>query len=104
MKFYLNQKSLPIVRRCQNCRFYRQEGQTCMLLRVASAYDHQKRIMLKTSDNLYCEKHEHYNEDELARSAVEIELGSVQEAMDLILMRKHQDNARKGYQQENLND
>jgi hypothetical protein len=75
-----------------------------MLLRVASAYDHQKRIMLKTSDNLYCDKHEHYNEDELARSAVEIELGSVQEAMDLILMRKHQDNARKGYQQENLDD
>jgi hypothetical protein len=75
-----------------------------MLLRVASAYDHQKRIMLKTSDNLYCEKHEHYNEDELARSAVEIELDSVQEAMDLILQRKHQENARKGYQQENLND
>jgi hypothetical protein len=103
MKFYLNQKSLPIVRRCQNCRFYRQEGQTCMLLKVASAYDHQKRIMLKTSDNLYCDKHEHYNEEELARSAVEIELGSVQEAMDLILMRKHQDNAKKGMPQDDYN-
>jgi len=88
MKFYLNQKSLPIIRRCQNCRFYKNTVQTCLLNKVSSAYDHRKMIYLKVSDNLYCPSHEFFNEQELIDGAIEIELNSIQEAMDMINERK----------------
>jgi type III secretory pathway component EscU len=88
MEFYLNQKSMPIVRRCLNCRFYKQELQSCGVIRVSSAYNHEKLMHIKVSDNFYCEKHKFINENELSKSAVKIELDDVQSAMDLINQRK----------------
>jgi len=88
MQFYLNQKSMPIVRRCLNCRFYKQELQSCGVIRVSSAYNHEKLMHIKVSDNFYCEKHKFINENELSKSAVKIELDDVQSAMDLINQRK----------------
>jgi hypothetical protein len=98
MQFYLNQKSMPIVRRCLNCRFYKQELQSCGVIRVSSAYNHEKLMHIKVSDNFYCEKHKFINENELSKSAVVIELDDVQSAMDLINQRKQfNDNKRRQY-------
>jgi type III secretory pathway component EscU len=95
MEFYLNQKSMPIVRRCLNCRFYKQELQSCSVIRVSSAYNHEKLMHIKVSDNFYCEKHKFINENELSKSAVKIELDDVQSAMDLINQRKQFNDDRK---------
>jgi type III secretory pathway component EscU len=95
MEFYLNQKSMPIVRRCLNCRFYKQELQSCSVIRVSSAYNHEKLMHIKVSDNFYCEKHKFINENELSKSAVKIELDDVQSAMDLINQRKQFNQDRK---------
>jgi type III secretory pathway component EscU len=98
MEFYLNQKSMPIVRRCLNCRFYKQELQSCGVIRVSSAYNHEKLMHIKVSDNFYCEKHKFINENELSKSAVKIELDDVQSAMDLINQRKQfNDDKRRQY-------
>jgi hypothetical protein len=98
MQFYLNQKSMPIVRRCLNCRFYKQELQSCGVIRVSSAYNHEKLMHIKVSDNFYCEKHKFINENELSKSAVVIELDDVQSAMDLINQRKQfNDDKRRQY-------
>jgi type III secretory pathway component EscU len=95
MEFYLNQKSMPIVRRCLNCRFYKQELQSCSVIRVSSAYNHEKLMHIKVSDNFYCEKHKFINENELSKSAVKIELDDVQSAMDLINQRKQFNQDKK---------
>jgi len=84
MEFYLNQKSVPLIRRCQNCKFYNPNNQLCVAHVVHSAYDHKKDIYLKTSDNLYCGHHTFEKEEELKESAVTIELDSIQAAMDII--------------------
>jgi hypothetical protein len=89
---------MPIVRRCLNCRFYKQELQSCGVIRVSSAYNHEKLMHIKVSDNFYCEKHKFINENELSKSAVVIELDDVQSAMDLINQRKQfNDDKRRQY-------
>ena len=84
MEFYLNQKSLPMLRKCGNCKFYNDRYMSCRLLQVTSAYDHQKEIYLETGENLFCTSHEFKNERILKAEAERVELNDVKEAMEII--------------------
>ena len=84
MEFYLNQKSLPMIRKCASCRFYIKDYQACSLMSVTNAYDYNKKIYMNTGDNLYCESHEFKNEETLKKEAVIVEFDSVLEAMESI--------------------
>lgn len=84
MEFYLNQKSLPMIRKCSSCRFYYAEYNSCSLMRVTNAFDHSKNIFLVVGENLYCEKHQFKNEEVLKNEAIVVEYDSIEEAMDVI--------------------
>lgn len=84
MEFYLNQKSLPMIRKCGNCKNFNQRYMSCRLIKILSAYDHQKEIFLETGENLYCNEHEFKNERILAAEAERVELDGVKEAMSII--------------------
>jgi len=84
MEFYLNQKSLPMIRKCGNCRFYHKEYGSCSLMKVTNAYDHEKNIFLTTGENLYCDRHSFKNEDTLKDEAIVVEYESVEQAMAVI--------------------
>jgi hypothetical protein len=84
MEFYLNQKSLPMIRKCGNCKNYNDRYMSCRLMLITSAYDHQKEIFLETGENLYCESHEFKNEKVLKAEANRVELKDVKEAMEII--------------------
>lgn len=84
MEFYLNQKSLPMIRKCGNCKNYNTKYMSCRLLQITSAYDHNKEIYLETGENLVCGKHEFKNERILAAEADKVELSGVKEAMEII--------------------
>jgi hypothetical protein len=84
MEFYLNQKSLPMIRKCGNCKNYNDRYMSCRLMLITSAYDHQKEIFLETGENLYCESHEFKNEKILKAEANRVELNDVKEAMEII--------------------
>lgn len=88
MEFYLNQKSLPMIRKCSSCRFYHQEYKSCGLMRVTNAFDHKKNIFLTTGDNLYCDKHTFKNEAILKQEAIVVEYESIEEAMKVIQQAK----------------
>lgn len=84
MEFYLNQKSLPMIRKCGNCKFFNPKYISCRLMTVVNAYDHNKQIHLETGENLYCPNHEFKNEKILAAEAERVELSGVDEAMRII--------------------
>ena len=84
MEFYLNQKSLPMIRKCGNCKNYNPRYMSCRLMQITSAYDHDKEIFLETGENLYCEEHEFKNERILKVEAERVELSGVKEAMEII--------------------
>lgn len=84
MEFYLNQKSLPMIRKCGNCKNYNDRYMSCRLMVITSAYDHQKEIFLETGENLYCTSHEFKNEKILKAEANRVELGDVKDAMEII--------------------
>lgn len=84
MEFYLNQKSLPMIRKCGNCKNYNDRYMSCRLMLITSAYDHQKEIFLETGENLYCTSHEFKNEKVLNAEANRVELADVKEAMEII--------------------
>lgn len=84
MEFYLNQKSLPMIRKCGNCKNYNDRYMSCRLMLITSAYDHLKEIFLETGENLYCESHEFKNEKILKAEANRVELKDVKEAMEII--------------------
>ena len=84
MEFYLNQKSLPMIRKCAHCKFYREALSTCVLITTYSAYDYTKRTNIKVGPNQYCPRHEFPNEEILKEQAVVAEFPSVQAAMDVI--------------------
>ena len=84
MEFYLNQKSLPMIRKCSNCRFYHIDFKSCSLMRVTNAYDHTKNIFLTTGENLYCDKHKFKNEEILKDEAIIVEYENIDEAMRVI--------------------
>lgn len=84
MEFYLNQKSLPMIRKCGNCRFYYKDYQSCSVMKVTNAYDHQKQIFLNVGENLYCERHKFKNEEILKEEAIIVEYDSIEEAMEVI--------------------
>ena len=88
MEFYLNQKSLPMIRKCSSCRFYHTEFKSCTLMRVTNAFDHKKNIFLTTGDNLYCDKHKFKNEDILREEAIVVEYENIEEAMKVIQQAK----------------
>lgn len=84
MEFYLNQKSLPMIRKCGSCKFYHKDYQSCSLMQVTNAYDHTKKIFLTVGENLYCEKHKFKNEETLQQDAIVVEYENIQEAMKVI--------------------
>lgn len=84
MEFFLNQKSLPMIRKCGNCKNFNQRYSSCNLISILSAYDHGKVIYLETGENLYCDDHEFKNERILRADAERVELKDVHEAMDII--------------------
>lgn len=84
MEFYLNQKSLPMIRKCGNCKFFHKDFTSCSLIKVTNAYDHKKNIFLTVGENLYCDKHKFKNEDTLRDEAIVVEYESIEEAMEVI--------------------
>jgi hypothetical protein len=84
MKFFLNQKSLPIIRKCGNCRYHYKEYGTCSLKPVKKAYDHSKKIFLQVSENLYCPDHEFKNEEFLRKEAIVVEYETLEDAVKVI--------------------
>lgn len=95
MEFYLNQKSLPMIRKCGNCRFFYAEFQTCSKIKVTNAYDHSKSIFLPVGENLYCHNHNFRNEDTLKNEAIIVEFESVDEAMEVIKKAKATKEVKK---------
>ena len=84
MEFYLNQKSLPMIRKCGNCQFFYKDFSSCSITRVTSAYDHEKNIYLTVGENLYCNKHSFRNEITLREEAIVVEYDSIKDAMKVI--------------------
>ncbi len=84
MEFYLNQKSLPMIRKCGNCRFFHKDFTSCSLIKVTNAYDHKKNIYLTVGENLFCEKHKFKNEETLKEDAIVVEYDNIEEAMEVI--------------------
>ena len=104
MEFYLNQKSLPMIRKCGNCRFYYKDYNSCSIIKVTNAYDHQKNIFLTVGENLYCDKHKFKNEETLREEAIIVEYENIEEAMEVIKKAKAVKDVRKsifgGYSEE----
>ena len=100
MEFYLNQKSLPMIRKCGNCRFYHSEFGSCSLTYVSSAYEHEKKIFLSVQNNHYCPKHKFRNEEVLKKEAVIVEIESLSEAMRIINDTKQVKEIKKNYNAE----
>ena len=84
MEFYLNQKSLPMIRKCSSCKHYISNYQSCSLMFAYNAYDYDKKIYMITGDNLYCPSHEFKNEEVLKKEAVVAEFNTVHDAMEAI--------------------
>jgi len=97
MEFYLNQKSLPMIRKCSSCRFYYSEYKSCSLMRVTNAFDYKKNIFLTTGDNLYCEKHKFKNEEILKDEAIIVEYETIEDAMKVIDKAKNLKEIKKDY-------
>ena len=95
MEFYLNQKSLPMIRKCGNCKFFYKEFGSCSLMRVTNAYDHSKNIFLATGENLFCEKHKFKNEETLKEEAIVAVYDNIDEAMEVIKKAKAVKDVRK---------
>lgn len=95
MEFYLNQKSLPMIRKCGNCRFFYAEYQTCSKIKVTNAYDHRKSIFLEVGENLYCSNHVFKNEDTLKNEAIVVEFDTIDEAMEVIKKAKATKEVKK---------
>lgn len=84
MQFYLNQKSLPMIRKCGNCVHFNSNFETCSLIQVVKAYDHTKKIYPHVSENLFCKNHEFKNEEVLRQQGMIVEYDSVQDAVNVI--------------------
>lgn len=97
MKFYLNQKSLPMIRKCGSCVHYHKDFMSCGLLSVTNAYDHSKKIYLTTGENLYCKSHTFRNESTLMEEAIVVEYDSVDEAMNVIQRAKSIKDLKRNY-------
>jgi hypothetical protein len=95
MEFYLNQKSLPMIRKCGNCRFYYKDYNSCSIIKVTNAYDHEKNIFLTVGENLYCDKHKFKNEEMLKDEAIVVEYEGIEEAMEVIKKAKAVKDVRK---------
>jgi len=96
MQFYLNQKSLPMIRKCASCKFYMKEFSACHLMQITNAYDYTKKIYMNTGENLYCDKHQFKNEETLANDAIIVEFDSVLDAMESINKSKEVKSVKSG--------
>jgi hypothetical protein len=101
MKFYLNQKSLPMIRKCGNCTHYHKDFMSCGKHVVTNAYDYLKKIYLTTGENLYCQEHAFRNESTLREDAIVVEYDSIQEAMEVIRKAKEIKELKNDYNEEN---
>lgn len=101
MKFYLNHKSLPMIRKCGNCVFYHKDFMSCTKHRVTNAYDHEKQIYLTTGENLYCQQHLFRNEDTLRKEAIVVEYENIYDAMEVIRRAKEIKELRDNNNEEN---
>jgi len=97
MEFYLNQKSLPMIRKCSSCRFYHTEFKSCSLMRVTNAFDYKKNIYLTTGDNLYCDRHKFKNEEILKDEAIVVEYETIEDAMRVIDQAKNLKEHKRDY-------
>jgi len=97
MKFYLNHKSLPMIRKCGSCAFYHKDFMSCGKHSVTNAYDHTKKIFLTTGENLFCDQHQFKNESTLRQEAIVAEYDSIDEAMNVILRAKAIKDLKSGY-------
>lgn len=95
MEFYLNQKSLPMIRKCGSCKFFHPQYGSCSQHKVTNAYDHTKTIFLTVGENLYCPKHQFKNEDILREEAIVVEYDSIEDAMDVIRKAKEMKYIKK---------
>jgi hypothetical protein len=95
MEFYLNQKSLPMIRKCGNCRFFHPQYGSCSIHKVTNAYDHKKNIYLPVGENLYCDKHQFKNEETLKEEAIVVEYESIEQAMEVIKQAKSIKDAKR---------
>ena len=95
MEFYLNQKSLQMIRKCGNCRFFHKEFTSCSLIKVTNAYDHKKNIFLTVGENLYCDRHKFKNEEILKEEAIIVEYADIDEAMEVIMKAKAVKDVKK---------
>lgn len=96
MQFYLNQKSLPMIRKCGNCVHYNPNYESCSLMQVLKALDHDKKIFLKTGENLYCKDHEFKNEEVLREQGMIVEYPTVQDALSVIERAKNIKELKRG--------
>lgn len=95
MDFYLNQKSLPMIRKCGNCKFFHKEFLSCSITKVTNAYDHKKNIFLTVGEHLYCDRHTFKNEETLKDEAIVVEYDNIDEAMEVIMKAKAVKDVRK---------
>lgn len=95
MQFYLNQKGLPMIRKCGNCAHYNTQFESCSLISVLKAFDHSKSIFLQTGENLYCHDHAFKNEAILKEEGIIVEYDSVKDAMDVINRAKARNELKK---------
>lgn len=84
-----------MIRKCGNCKFFYKEYESCSLIKVTNAYDHNKSIFLTTGEHLYCDRHKFKNEETLRNEAIVVEYESIEEAMEVIKNAKAVKDIRK---------
>lgn len=84
-----------MIRKCGNCYFFHKEFNSCSSTKVTNAYDHTKKIFLMVGENLYCEKHEFNNEEQLRDEAIVVEFENIVDAMEVIKKSKTNKDLRK---------
>jgi len=75
IKTYINKNGYPIIRRCQNCKHWKQELKTenaktqsgyCKAMPMIFAFTLEKTVFPITKDFYLCESHEFDNEEHLS--------------------------------------
>ena len=79
IKTYLNINGFPMIRKCQNCKFWKQENISekqnigyCKLEPMLFAFTLQKTVFPMTKDFYLCVSHQFINEEHLASSSTPV--------------------------------
>ena len=74
IKTYLNKNGFPMIRKCQNCKHWKQESSVeknkigyCKLAPMLFAFTLERTVFPMTKDFYLCINHEFENEDYLAQ-------------------------------------